>query len=192
MVSAVGKLGRGTSIAAIGAVALAAGLSACASSDSEPAEASPAVAEKQAAKGVYLKLEVVDSGTELGLPPDSRRKPDPPVTVTICGSGVCNPPREMKAGDVADKAAGGDVTGTIRYADGFTVDFSAGNPFVGYPWITIAPAAGNTCRGSQTTRLEEGETLRTGTYDKPICGYEYKLTRFADTDYKMMRIQFHG
>lgn len=177
----------------MGAVVVAAGLAGCGADTAEPAAVAPSAIAKQAAKGVFLRLEDYDLKTSLGIPPHPRMTPDPPVVVTMCGSGGCKGPRTLNAGDSESLASGGDVTGTITYADGFKVDYRASNPVIGYPWIEIASAAGiTTCRDSQTTRLAEGETLRVGTWTTPICGHEFILTRSADTDYKMMTIKFHG
>jgi hypothetical protein len=155
--------------------ALSIGATACGSDSSSDSTGSASVVEKEAGlftKGVRLKVINKDPGG---------------TRVTMCGDGGCKPAQDLNAVDDSDVFSGEDVSGSVRYADGYTVDFTAGNPDVGAPWIKLTPpppADGETV----TFRLFENERRYTSGTDSP-GGYPFVAERTADSsDYKELTL----
>jgi hypothetical protein len=164
------------------AAALSIGATACGSDSSSESTGSAAVVEKEA--GLFTK----------GARVTVVNKDSAGIKVTMCGDGGCKAAVELKAVGDWDVMSGEDVSGSVRYADGYTVDFTAGNPDVGAPWIKLtAPPAGNgMCCETTTFRLFEGERLYTSGPTSP-GGYPFVADRTADSsDYKEMTLNAYG
>jgi hypothetical protein len=160
----------------IGAALLVAGVlsigaSACGSGSSSDTTGSASVAQKEAgARGVSLRV-INQSSAD--------------ITLTICGDGNCRPSQQLQPGESLTMSAG-QVDGSIVFPqqNGQPVEFSAGNPFLGAPYIELRSPGG----GSQSLALSEGER-RTTTFN----GHPVVASRESDTgDLKTMTLAVGG
>jgi len=151
-----------TAAALVAGGVLLVGVSAC-GSDSKKSTTS--AAKKRAGLGV--RLDVVNRGRD-------------PLSVTICGDGSCRAERPLSPGQSTAMAAG-SVKGQFAFSSGRAVDFTAENPFIGQPRISL-----RTFSDSADLPLSVGEsqTARLPSFAGQLTG-----SRASDTDYKMLRLE---
>jgi hypothetical protein len=140
------RVSRGTPVrvaaALVAAGALSIGAAACGSGSNKSAS----VPKKQAGAQRGTRLAIFN---ELG---SDKRWPAGPIRVTICAvnegcDGRVIDPNQSTAVANSSESTPEDVNGTLTYPNGARVEFSAGNPNVGPPWIKV-------------TNLPDGDNIR--------------------------------
>jgi hypothetical protein len=162
------KLGAALVVAGV----LSIGAAACGSGSSSDSAGSASVAKKEAGvKGIGLR--VINQGSA-------------GIELQICGDGRCQQSQTLSPGE-SNAMSAGQVDGSLVFPqNGDRVEFSAGNPFIGEPYIELRSPGG--FGGTQSLKLSEGER-RTIAFN----GYRFDASRESDTgDYKSMTLAVGG